>query len=196
MSDSSSVNTVAQLNTAIEAADSLVANAGTYTITLTGNITLGSTPLEAVNLNTGVVLDIVGAGYDLIGGTTTTPERGLFVYAGTVAIQNLLIENMDAMGGNGGGGGGGGLGGGLFIGSNVAGDAGNVTLNNVSFSGDSATGGKGGGSGGRGSGGGGGLGGGLGGNGGFPSPGGGGGGGVGGGGGSGAFASAGSAGVV
>ena len=37
----SNVNTIAQLNSAIEAADALVANSGTYTITLTSDVTLG-----------------------------------------------------------------------------------------------------------------------------------------------------------
>ena len=169
MSDYSSVNSIGQLNTAIEAANGLVANSGTYTITLTGNITFGATALTPIDLAVGNTLDIDGtngaSSYALIGGGTTTPERGLFVYAGTVSIQNLLIENMAARGGNGGtddGGGAAGLGGGLFVGSNVVDDAGNVTLNNVSFSGDSATGGDGGGGGGNGGGGG------LGGNGGSP----------------------------
>src|SRR5580700_6328131 len=151
MSDSSSVNSIAQLNTAITTANAQIANSGTYTITLTGNITLGATALTPIDLAVGNTLDIAGtngaSSYALIGGGTTTPERGLFVYAGTVSIQNLLIEDMVAKGGSGGGGGGGaaGLGGGLFVAANVAGDAGNVTLNNVSFGGDRATGGNGGG---------------------------------------------------
>jgi hypothetical protein len=144
----SNVSTIAQLNAAIEVADALGVNAGTYTITLTSDISFGGTALEAINLKTGVTLDIVGtngsSSYALDGGGA---GRGLFVYAGTVAIKDLLIENMSAVGGTGGvaAGGGAGLGGGLFIGSNVAGNASNVTLNNVSFSGDTATGGAGGG---------------------------------------------------
>jgi hypothetical protein len=151
MSDSTTVNSIGQLNTGITTANGLVANSGTYTITLTGNITLGVTALTPIDLAVGNTLDIVGTNGTssdaLVGGGTTTPERGLFVYAGTVSIQNLLIENMAAKGGDGSGGGGGaaGLGGGLFVGADVAGDAGKVMLNNVSFSGDSATGGKGGG---------------------------------------------------
>jgi hypothetical protein len=149
MSGSSSVNSITQLNTAIATANAQIANSGTYTITLTGNITLGATALTPIDLPAGNTLDIVGtngaSSYALIGGGTATPERGLFVYAGTVSIQNLLVEDMAAKGGSGGGGGAAGLGGGLFVGSNVVGDSGNVTLNNVSFSGDSATGGHGGG---------------------------------------------------
>jgi hypothetical protein len=161
---SASVANIADLNSAIEAADSLVASSGTYTITLTGDVTLGATALATIDLAAGDTLDIVGtngaSSFALIGGSTTTPERGLFVTAGAVSIQDLMIENMAAKGGNGAvdGGGAAGLGGGLFVGSEVAGDAGNVTLNNVSFSGDSATGGNGGAVG-LGSGGGGGLGG-------------------------------------
>ncbi len=140
------VSTIAQLNAEIIAIDSLAAGRGTSTITLTGNIALSGTELEAINLNTGDVLNIIGNGHTLSGGGTTTPERGLFVYAGTVSVANLTIANMDAVGGNGGSGGGGGagLGGGLFIGANVAGNVGNVTLNNVTFAGDRAQGGNGG----------------------------------------------------
>ncbi len=143
MPNSTTVTSVADLNTAIVTADSLAVNAGTYTITLSGDIALGGTALEAINLNTGNVLTIIGNGHTLSGGGTVTPQRGLFVYAGTVSIADLTIADMDAVGGKGGGGGAG-LGGGLFIGSNVGGNAGNVTLNNVSFSGDRATGGAGG----------------------------------------------------
>src|SRR5271165_1696840 len=131
-----SVSTSTGLDNAILAADSLAASAGTYTITLTSNITLAA-QLEAINLQPGVTLDIVGNGYTIDGGGT---DNGFFVYAGDVDIQNLTLADMTAVGGAGGGGGGGGgagLGGALFIGSNVNGDAGNVILNDVSFTGDS-----------------------------------------------------------
>jgi hypothetical protein len=159
-----SVANIADLNRAIEAADSLVAGSGAYTITLTGDVTLGGTALATIDLAAGNTLDIIGTNgagsYALIGGGAGAAERGLFVEAGAVSLQNLTIEDMAAKGGNGAvdGGGAAGLGGGLFVGSEVAGDAGNVTLNNVSFSGNSATGGNGGAVG-LGSGGGGGLGG-------------------------------------
>jgi hypothetical protein len=135
------VSTVAQLNAAIASA-ATVTTAGTITISLSGNIALGTTALEAINLHSGVVLDIEGNGHTLDGGKS---ERGLFVYGGTVDVANLALNNMLAQGGNGasGGGGGAGLGGGLFIGSNVAGDAGYVTLTSVTFSGDAARGGNG-----------------------------------------------------
>jgi autotransporter-associated beta strand protein len=136
-----SVTTVAELNTAIFAADEAIS--GTVTISIGANISLGSTALEAINLKSGVTLDIIGNGYTLDGGSS---QRGLFVYAGTVDVANLSINDMLAAGGasSAGGGGGAGLGGGLLIGANVAGDAGNVTLTNVSFVHDAAKGGAGG----------------------------------------------------
>jgi Hint domain len=155
------VTTEAELNTAIETADNPNAASGT-----TFEIDLGagadielSSALESINLASGVTLDIVGNGATLDGKNESTgasyDERGFFVYAGSVTIQNLTLANMVAQGGaggagngvNGGGGGGGGgagLGGGLFVGANVSGDAGNVTLDNVAFSDDHATGGAGG----------------------------------------------------
>src|SRR5271165_2719636 len=141
-----SVNNVGALNALIETADSLAPDSGVFTIEIASNITLGGAALEAINLAPGVTLDIQGNGNALIGGGTATPERGLFVYAGDVVVQNLTLESFDAKGGAGGalGGGGAGLGGGLFISSNVTGDAGNVTLDDVTFSGDRASGGTGG----------------------------------------------------
>ena len=67
------VSTIAQLNAEIIAIDSLAAGRGTSTITLTGNIALSGTELEAINLNTGDVLNIIGNGHTLSGGGTTTP---------------------------------------------------------------------------------------------------------------------------
>jgi Arc/MetJ family transcription regulator len=135
----STVTDVAGLNAAIVAADGVTA-AGTVTITLGTNISLATTELEAINLQPGVTLDIVGGGYTLDGGGT---ERGLFVYAGTVEVSDLTINDTLALGGSGGGGGAG-LGGGLFVGANVAGDPGNVTLAGVTFTNDTAQGGNGG----------------------------------------------------
>ena len=136
------VTTEAQLNDAIVQADKQAANSGAFEIDLGGNISL-STALEAINLQSGVTLDIVGKGFTLDGRGT---QRGLFVYAGAVDISNLTISNMVAQGGNGasGGGGGAGLGGGLFVGANVTGDPGNATLTNVTFLNDKAAGGAGG----------------------------------------------------
>ena len=139
------VSSIAGLNAAIAFADRLGANAGTYTIDIVITVSLDGTALEAIDLKAGTTLDILGtagSGGALDGGGT---EHGLFVYAGSVTIEDLTIRNMEALGGNGldGGGAGAGLGGGLFVGANVAGDAGFVTLNNVVFSGDKAVGGRG-----------------------------------------------------
>ncbi len=160
------VSNVTDLNTAIVNADKAAANSGVLEIDLQAGATIElATALEAINLQTGVTLDIVGNGAALDGAnpnlTVSDIQRGLFVYAGTVAVDDLTIENAKAVGGAGGSGGGGGagLGGGLFVGSNVAGDAGAVTLTDVTFSNDGAIGGAGGAVGNYRSGGGGGLGG-------------------------------------
>ncbi len=98
--------------------------------------------LDAINLDAGSSLTIVGNGDTVDGGGT---YNGLFVYAGTVSVENLTIANARAVGGSGGsggddsGGGGAGLGGGLFVGP-----GGNVTLTDVAFTGDAAVGGAGG----------------------------------------------------
>jgi VCBS repeat-containing protein len=136
------VTSIAQLNAAIVAADGVTAP-GTVTITLGSNITFSATALQAINLHPGVTLVIEGDGHTLSGSGT---QRGLFVYAGTVEINDLAINNMLARGGNGGlnGGGGAGLGGGLFVGADVAGNAGDVTLTNVTFANNKAVGGSGG----------------------------------------------------
>ena len=115
----------------------------------------------AINLESGSSLTIAGTtGFGgvevqtLDGGHS---QRGLFVYAGNVTVENLTIQNMSAVGGAGGGGdtgsglgggGGAGLGGGLFVTGSSDGVGGaNVTLDNVSFINDAATGGAGGGGG-------------------------------------------------
>jgi hypothetical protein len=145
------VSDAASLNTAIAAADNAAANSGAIEIDITVPIFLGTTALDAINLASGVTLDIEGGNNTINGGGT---EQGLFVYAGNVTINNLTIADTVAQGGKGssGGGGGAGLGGGLFIANdsaNAAGTAGTnpgqVTLDNVTFSNDSAKGGNGGG---------------------------------------------------
>ena len=132
-----------------------------YTIDITGTIDL-TTALLAINLESGSSLTIAGTNgsggvevQTLDGGDS---QRGLFVYAGNVTVENLTIQNMSAVGGAGGGGdtgsglgggGGAGLGGGLFVTGSSDGVGGaNVTLDNVSFINDAATGGAGGGGGG------------------------------------------------
>ena len=147
------VGSEALLNQAILAVDSAAA-AGAYTIDIAAgaNIELTSA-LEAINLKSGVALDIegLGAGATLDGANASDvsdDQRGLFVYSGVVTIANLTIENMKAIGGGGvSGGGGAGLGGGLFVAGFGDPDqtvTPNVTLDDVIFSGDSATGGAGG----------------------------------------------------
>src|SRR5271166_3413915 len=91
------VTTEAQLNAAIVAADGEAANSGAFQIQLGANITLASA-LEAINLKSGVTLDIAGGNFALNGGGS---QRGLFVYSGTVTIENLTIENAVAEGGAG-----------------------------------------------------------------------------------------------
>jgi hypothetical protein len=136
--DVMAVSNLAELNTAIVAADNAFAGSGAFQIVLDGNIALTGA-LEAINLKSGVTLDIDGGGYVLNGENS---QRGLFVYAGDVTIENLTIENATARGGAGAGGGAG-LGGGLFIGDDSAhgAAAGNVTLDGVFFVSDAAVGG-------------------------------------------------------
>src|SRR4051812_31127945 len=101
------VTSIAQLNAAIVSAAG--AASGTVTITLGSNITFSATALQAINLQPGVTLVIEGGGHTLSGSGV---QRGFFVYAGTVEINDLAINNMLAQGGDGGtsdvGGGGGG----------------------------------------------------------------------------------------
>ncbi len=152
-----SVSTESALNAAITSIDVSGANAAvntTYTITLGSNITLSPTlDLEAINLGSGDTLDLIGSGDTIDGGGT---QRGLFVFAGHVAVSNLTIAHATATGGVGGNGrftgsgGGAGLGGGLFVaGLNVVNGStittgGTVTLSNVNFTTDTAVGGAGG----------------------------------------------------
>lgn len=99
-----------------------------------GTITLTSGDLPA--LMTSVTIN--GNGNVLDGGGT---HRGLFAYQGTIAINDLTIQNAKAPGGQGGSdaGGGAGLGGGLFVAS-----AATVTVSDLDLANDSAVGGNGG----------------------------------------------------
>lgn len=147
----------ADLNNAIAQYNS--ATSGSFTLDLTQDITLGtdgggSLPLDlyALSNGSGVPIVINGSGNTLDGSGL---YRGFFVYAGSVTIENLAIDQAAAVGGNAedGGGGGAGLGGGLFVaGANVVAGAtittgGTVAIDDVTFSNDSATGGNGGGGG-------------------------------------------------
>jgi hypothetical protein len=126
-----------------------------YIFDFTAGFTLSS-ELFAINLAAGDTLTINGDGQTMNGGGM---QRGFFVYAGDVTIENLTILDAVAIGGAGGsgavaGGGGAGLGGGLFIAAGAT-----VALDAVTFSSDGAIGGAGGALVGYGYGGGGGLGG-------------------------------------
>ncbi|MGY3693799.1 hypothetical protein ACVIGA_003879 [Bradyrhizobium sp. USDA 3240] len=137
---------VAELNAAILQMDSSGVNAAAnanYTINITANFSLTS-ELYALNLLSGSSVTINGS--DGHGGTHTidglNAQRGFFVYAGNVNLENLTIQNTVAAGGGviqGGGGGGAGLGGALFVSSN-----GSVTIDNVVFHDSAAIGGNGG----------------------------------------------------
>jgi Hint domain/Passenger-associated-transport-repeat len=151
------VSTELELNQAL--ADVDAASSGSYVIQFAANITEGTDTggsiifnrntltapgqLYALNLQSGVVVTIDGAGYSLDG---ANQFAGIFAYSGSIAINNLAINDTVAQGGDGGasgspsGGGGAGLGGGLFVASGA-----NVALTGVTFSGDSAAGGDGGG---------------------------------------------------
>ncbi|MCC8960603.1 autotransporter-associated beta strand repeat-containing protein, partial [Bradyrhizobium sp. Pear77] len=140
------VSNVAELNAAILQMDSGGTNAAanaSYTINITANFSLTS-ELYAFNLLSGSSVTINGS--DGHGGTHTidglNAQRGFFVYAGNVNLENLTIQNTVAAGGGvvrGGGGGGAGLGGALFISSN-----GSATIDNVIFHDSAAIGGNGG----------------------------------------------------
>ena len=142
------VSTETELNAAIATVNG-AASGASYEIELTADIT-ETTATAALDLSTGVTVNIEGGGYVLDGNNTF---RGLTVANGNVSIDNLAINDAVAQGGNGGngangsngsgggggGGGGAGLGGGLFIGA-----GGSVTLSSVTFATDSALGGMGG----------------------------------------------------
>ncbi|VIO66617.1 Adhesin BmaC autotransporter [Bradyrhizobium ivorense] len=140
------VANVAQLNAAILQMDSGGQNAApnaNYTINITANFSLTS-ELYALNLLSGSSVTINGSdghggGYTIDG---LNAQRGFFVYAGNVNLENLTIQNTVAAGGGivkGGGGGGAGLGGALFVSSN-----GSATIDNVTFHNSAAIGGNGG----------------------------------------------------
>jgi hypothetical protein len=144
----STITTVADLDNVIAQANSK--GSGSYVIEL-GDTSIALTQaLTAIDLQTGVTLDIEGNGATINGESN---QRGLFVYSGTVTVENLTVTDAIALGANGasggdpyleyggggGGGGGAGLGGGLFVGSGAS-----VVLTDVGFSNDKATGGNGG----------------------------------------------------
>ena len=136
-----SVGSQTDLNNAIETIDS-TATPGTYTITLTANITETTAGLYVLSLAPGVIVDIDGANHTISGEDFKQPFfGGLAVTTGTVTITDLTMQDTLARGGAGqnGGGGGAGLGGGLFVGPDAK-----VGLSNVQFVDDAAQGGPGG----------------------------------------------------
>ena len=137
------VTDLAGLNAAIRTIDLERSEGAAYTVVLDvpgGTLRLDAA-LLAINLAPGARLTLQGNGATIDG---LSAQRGLFVLAGTVAVENLTIAHAVAQGGAGGsgqfgGGGGGGLGGGLFVGA-----AGVVTLRDVAFTANAAIGGAGG----------------------------------------------------
>ena len=139
MLTSFTVGSEADLNAALAQIDLSGASSApstAYSITLSSSITL-TTDLHAINLASGDTLAIQGGGHTLDGGGV---HRGLFAYAGSVAVSDLAIDNAVATGGSGYGvgGGGAGLGGGLFVAAGAS-----VSLDRVDFTGDQAIGGAG-----------------------------------------------------
>jgi len=137
------VSTEAQLAAAITAIDSQSTGSGAaFEIDIAKGATLTETSaLPTISLTGSDSLTIQGNGAALDG---AGQYQGLNVASGTVAVDNLTIQNAVVTGGANGGYG---LGGGLYVGTGA-----NVTLDDVTFANDSAVGGNGDGSGPAGSG--------------------------------------------
>jgi fibronectin-binding autotransporter adhesin len=131
------VTDATSLNNAIATIDAGAAGQ-TFTVNIQNNVSLtAATTLNAINKASTVVIN--GGNTTLNGGGV---QRGLFVFAGSVTINNFAIQNTLAQGGSGGpggGGGGAGLGGALFVASGA-----HVTVSNVGLTAATATGGTGG----------------------------------------------------
>jgi autotransporter-associated beta strand protein len=130
------VGTEADLRAAIETARTTP----NTEIVLTANIAL-SQDLPALQGTGTIIRSSAGNTYSING---AGQYRGLFVYSGSVTVQNLTITNAVAQGGHGGagvvaGGGGAGLGGALFVNAGAS-----VTVSNVSLLTNQAVGGNGG----------------------------------------------------
>jgi autotransporter-associated beta strand protein len=135
------VNSAADLTTALTTVDN---NPNTsYVVNFGQSVTLtAANVLPALNSNATVTIN--GNNFTLNGGPSGNQAEGLFVYAGTVGINNLTITNANATGGTGGAGifgagGGLGAGGALYVHSGAQ-----VTVNNVALTNNSAVGGAGG----------------------------------------------------
>ena len=133
--------TVATAADLVSALTTIDATPGTYTINITADITLtAGTTLPAIT-GSANNLTINGGSHTIDGGSV---QRGFFVYQGSVAINDLSIQNTLAQGGTGGGlggagGGGAGLGGALFVASGAS-----LSVSNVALTGNQALGGAGG----------------------------------------------------
>lgn len=148
-------STGVDLDRQIQLIDALSARSGgdgtRYTITLAAGAVLSQVANPySIDLHGTDTLTINGQGAVLDGGGVA---RGVFVYSGSVAVNDLTIRNALARGGHGSsgyidlaGGGAAGLGGGLFVANDAARGVapGQVTLNGVTFSGNQAVGGRGG----------------------------------------------------
>lgn len=136
------INNEADLRAALDPTGGGAQNGDTIQFNADVVLSAGDLPVVQRSIN------ILGNNHSLSGGGA---YRGLLVYAGTVSISDLTIQDANAQGGNGlaSGGGGGGLGGALFVAEGA-----DVTVSNVSLTGNSATGGNGGNGGGDGGGGG------------------------------------------
>ena len=145
-----SVSNIAALRTAIS---NSIADGADDTITLTGNITFGSSSdAITINVTDGRTLTIVGGGFTLSGNNLA---RVLNITAGSVAISNLTISNGLISGGISGTSTGSGTAGYPALGANIR-NAGTLSItNNSSITGGRAAGGGGGGGYGAGGGGGG-----------------------------------------
>jgi outer membrane autotransporter protein len=129
-------STEAELVTAINDAND--SGDPTNTINIAAPIVLTDF-LPVLNPQAGSSLIINGQGNSVSGDNVT---RIFFAYSGTIEIQNVDLNNGNAVGGAGSSGGGGGMGagGGLFVAPGAS-----VTLDMVSFDGNAAQGGAGGG---------------------------------------------------
>ena len=135
-----SVSTIAQLKTAIAAANT---DGAADTITITANLTFASgADAITINVTDGQTLSIVGGGFTLSGGNFA---RVLDITAGSVAISNLTITNglLSGIGGSGSTGGAGGAGG-SSLGAGIR-NAGTLTISGCTITANKASGGGGGG---------------------------------------------------
>ncbi|MEM9771972.1 MAG: hypothetical protein AAF889_10345, partial [Cyanobacteria bacterium P01_D01_bin.73] len=136
--DDGTGNIAGTLSRAIKEANAAM---GDDRIILKTNVTMSGVMTRLVNSNITITSDdpattgVVEDNFIISGGNSFRP---LFVKSGTVAIENLKLNNGKALGGSSNGGGGGaGMGGALFV------YKGSITVDNVGFAGNQAIGGNG-----------------------------------------------------